>query len=147
MPPETFWLGIEQFNQRQFYDCHDTLEAIWIEAPESDKRFYQGILQIAVACYHLSNLNQRGAMILLGEGIKRLTEYQPIHYNVDVTQLVTKSYSLLAQLQQVSPDQLKTFATDLFGGNLSTPDIDDSSPNFPEPNSKLPKIVKAKELM
>ncbi len=98
MPPETFWLGIEQFNQRRFYDCHDTLEAIWIEAPELDKRFYQGILQIAVGCYHLSNLNQRGAMILLGEGVKRLSEYQPIYYDIDVAQLVSESYSLLAQL-------------------------------------------------
>ena len=140
MPPETFWLGIEQFNQRQFYDCHDTLEAIWIEAPELDKKFYQGILQIAVGCYHLSNLNQRGAMILLGEGVKRLSEYQPIHYDIDVTQLVTESYSLLSQLQQLSPDQLKTFATEVFDGNLSTPDSNDSSHNYSESNNRLPKI-------
>ena len=135
MPPETFWLGIKQFNQRQFYDCHDTLEAIWIESPEYDKKFYQGILQIAVACYHLSNLNQQGAMILLGEGIKRLTQYQPTHYDIDVAQLVTESYTLLAQLQQTSSDQLETFATDLFGEDLSSNNVSDS-------NSKLPTIIK-----
>jgi predicted metal-dependent hydrolase len=119
VPPETFWLGLKQFNQRQFYDCHDTLEAIWIEASEYDKNFYQGILQIAVACYHLSNLNQRGAMILLGEGIKRLNEYQPLHYNVDVTQLVAESYTLLVQLQQLASDQLPEFTTELFADKSS----------------------------
>ena len=57
MTPQAFWQGVEEFNQQQFYACHDTLEAIWIEAPESDKRFYQGVLQVAVGCYHLSNNN------------------------------------------------------------------------------------------
>ena len=143
MPPETFWLGIRQFNQRQFYDCHDTLEAIWIEAPELDKKFYQGILQVAVGCYHLSNLNQRGATILLGEGVKRLSEYQPVYYDINVAQLVTESYSLLAQLQQLSPEEIETFAKELFGGNLSTPNIEDTGDNFSHGDNKLPQIVKA----
>lgn len=26
-----FWLGAEQFNNREFYACHDTFEAIWME--------------------------------------------------------------------------------------------------------------------
>ena len=134
MPPEAFWLGIKQFNQRQFYDCHDTLEAIWIEAPELDKRFYQGILQIAVGCYHLSNLNQQGAMILLGEGIKRLSEYQPVYYDIDVTQLVTESYSLLTSLQQLSPNQLPTFTTELFRENPH------SSPDFSGSDNQLPTL-------
>ncbi|MGK7902131.1 MAG: DUF309 domain-containing protein, partial [Hormoscilla sp.] len=30
--PSAFWQGIEQFNQQEFYACHDTLEALWIEA-------------------------------------------------------------------------------------------------------------------
>nr|WP_298976038.1 DUF309 domain-containing protein [uncultured Thermosynechococcus sp.] len=35
---------------------------------EPERRFYQGLLQIAVACHHLSRGNQRGAILLLGEG-------------------------------------------------------------------------------
>ena len=114
MPPESFQLGIQQFNQRQFYECHDTLEAIWIEAPEMDKRFYQGILQVAVACHHLSNLNLRGAIILLGEGVRRLSDYQPDYYEVDVTQLLEDSVFLLQTLQQLDPDLLDEFVTELF---------------------------------
>ena len=55
--PDEFWQGVEQFNAGQYYACHDTLEALWIEAAEPEKTFYQGILQIAVALYHLSNHN------------------------------------------------------------------------------------------
>ncbi len=96
-----FWEGIEQFNRQQFYACHDTLEEIWMEAMEPQRTFYQGILQIAVALYHLGNDNLRGATILLGEGSNRLRRYQPTYAEVDVTALVTQSTELLARLQQI----------------------------------------------
>jgi uncharacterized protein len=102
LPPE-FWQAIEQFNQQAFYECHDTLEALWMEAIEPEKRFYQGILQIAVACYHLGNQNHRGAVMLLGEGTRRLLDYTSSDYGgdygIDVTKLVEQSTLLLEALQ------------------------------------------------
>ncbi|HIK28551.1 MAG: DUF309 domain-containing protein [Oscillatoriaceae bacterium SKW80] len=103
--PQQFWQGVEQFNQQEFYACHDTLEALWIEASEPEKQFYQGILQIAVAFYHLGNHNLRGATILLGEGISRLRNYQPTYFNIDVQQLVADSAAILKSLQQAKPEQ------------------------------------------
>ena len=104
-----FERGIAEFNQQQFYACHDTLEAIWIDAPEIDKRFYQGILQVAVGCYHLSNDNLRGAIILLGEAVRRLCDYQPDYQGVDVEQLLQQAVQLLHALQQLKPEQAKDF--------------------------------------
>ena len=104
-----FERGIAEFNQQQFYACHDTLEAIWIDAPEMDKRFYQGILQVAVGCYHLSNDNLRGATILLGEAVRRLCDYQPDYQGVDVEQLLQQAVQLLQALQQLKPEQAKDF--------------------------------------
>jgi hypothetical protein len=105
LPPE-FWQAVDQFNQRQFYDCHDTLEALWMEALEPDKRFYQGILQIAVGLYHLGNENWRGAVILMGEGMNRLRDYQPNYGNVEVEKLLTQTAQLLKILQQTGPEQV-----------------------------------------
>jgi predicted metal-dependent hydrolase len=104
-----FERGIAEFNQQQFYACHDTLEAIWIDAPEMDKRFYQGILQVAVGCYHLSNDNLRGAIILLGEAVRRLCDYQPDYQGVDVELLLQQAVQLLHALQQLQPEQAKDF--------------------------------------
>lgn len=109
MLPDEFWQGVEEFNQEEFYTCHDTLEALWIEASEPDKTFYQGVLQIAVACYHLGNLNLRGAVILLGEGSKRLSRYQPTYENINIESLLEQSLDLLKTLQQIDPDQLAEF--------------------------------------
>lgn len=113
MAAQQFWQAIEEFNQQQFYACHDTLEALWIDAVEPHKSFYQGILQIAVGCYHLGNHNWRGAVILLGEGTKRLQSYQPIYQNIDVSSLFSQSLDLLAALQNLDPEKIVEFATKL----------------------------------
>lgn len=105
LPPQ-FWQGIEEFNQREYYACHDTLEAIWMEANEPQKTFYQGILQVSVALYHLGNQNLRGAMILLGEGIGKLSRYQPDYETIEVTDLIIQSQDLLKYLQQVYSENI-----------------------------------------
>ncbi|MFN6534820.1 MAG: DUF309 domain-containing protein [Nostoc sp. EkiNYC01] len=104
--PQEFWQGIEQFNSGEFYACHDTLEALWIEASEPEKTFYQGILQIAVAIYHLENRNWRGAVILLGEGSNRLRRYPSSYGGIDVDELLSQSVALLKTLQQIGAEKI-----------------------------------------
>jgi predicted metal-dependent hydrolase len=106
--PQQFWQGVEQFNTGEFYACHDTLEALWMEATEPEKTFYQGILQIAVALYHLGNHNWRGAAILLGEGSNRLRRYPSVYGGIDVDELLEQSTALLRTLQQTEPEKLAT---------------------------------------
>ncbi|WP_324283073.1 DUF309 domain-containing protein [Cyanobacterium aponinum UTEX 3221] len=119
--------AIAEFNQQKFYDCHDTLEAIWMESVEPDKTFYQGILQVAVGCYHLTNINWKGAVILLGEGIRKLREYEPEYLDINVNKLVEESYDLLLALQQIDPDSVSIFCQKLLSqeleNNLSFPII------------------------
>ncbi|MGG6264704.1 DUF309 domain-containing protein [Leptolyngbya sp. AN03gr2] len=109
--PEEFWQGVDQFNQGEFYACHDTLEAIWIEAPMFDKKFYQGILQIAVGLYHLGNHNWRGAVILMGEGLSRLGDYQPDYGGINVEQLVDETAEFLSQVQTIGADRVSRIVT------------------------------------
>ncbi|MEA5420449.1 DUF309 domain-containing protein [Spirulina sp. CCNP1310] len=112
MLPTAFEDAIAQFNRGEFYACHDTLEALWFEALEPEKTFYQGILQVAVACYHLENENRRGAVMLLGEGVRRLRDYQPDYGGIDVAQLMTAGLNLLHHLQQ-SSDRIELGPTPL----------------------------------
>ena len=123
MSPE-FERGIAEFNRQEFYACHDTLEAVWVEAEEADKRFYQGILQVAVGCYHLSNDNLRGAIILLGEAVRRLRDYQPEYEGIDVEQLLQQAIALLQALQQLNPDRTSYFFQQL---QKQPPETDNSS--------------------
>jgi uncharacterized protein len=107
-PPE--WIqGINEFNAGEYYACHDTLEALWMDSIDPDKKFYQGVLQIAVACYHLHNRNWRGAVTLLGEGIGRLPYYQPVYAGIDVARLIQDSNNLLKILQSIGIDGIGDF--------------------------------------
>jgi uncharacterized protein len=104
------WLqGIDEFNKQEYYACHDTLEALWMDSIDPDKKFYQGVLQIAVACYHLHNRNWRGAVTLLGEGIGRLPYYQPVYSGIDVTKLIQDSRNLLTTLQSIGAEGVDSF--------------------------------------
>ena len=84
MVDPAFEEAIAQFNSGDYYACHDTLESIWNDAWQSDRAFYQGILQIAVGLYHLKSQNWHGAAILLGEGTSRLPAYLPDYQSIDV---------------------------------------------------------------
>jgi len=133
--PQEFWQGVEQFNQGQFYACHDTLEALWMEATEPQKTFYQGILQIAVALYHLGNSNWRGAVILLGEGINRLRRYPPTYAGIDVDELLISSAAMLTALQQAGPEKIGDWIIGNGGIALSNE----------EQALRLPKLIPAVE--
>ena len=112
--PDDFLVGVRQLNEGEFYSCHDTLEALWFEMIEPEKSLYQGILQIAVACYHLENHNLRGATILMGEGLQRLRNNEEQDYaGFDITDLVGQGEKLLLTLQLLEPDKIEALATDL----------------------------------
>ncbi|CAI9099361.1 OLC1v1036168C1 [Oldenlandia corymbosa var. corymbosa] len=64
--------AVELFNRKEYYKCHDVLEAIWNKSQEPARTLVHGILQCAVGFYHLFNQNHKGAMMELGEGLCKL---------------------------------------------------------------------------
>ncbi|HLV82087.1 MAG TPA: DUF309 domain-containing protein [Chthonomonadaceae bacterium] len=71
--PAAFYTALEQFNQGEYFACHETLEALWIPEMRSVREIYQGVLQIAVGCYHLTARgNWVGAVNKLEAGARRL---------------------------------------------------------------------------
>lgn len=104
--PSEFWQGVAQFNRGDFYACHDTIEALWHEAGEPEKDFYQGVLQVAVGCYHLQNDNWRGAAVLLGAGASRLEPYEPSYASINVVSLRDRALDLLMALHRAGAADL-----------------------------------------
>ena len=77
-----FGEAVRLFNAGEWYACHDGFEELWHETQGPCRRTLQGILQIAVAHHHLDRGNQRGAMVLLGEGLGRLQGAGPIQFEL-----------------------------------------------------------------
>ncbi|HIK44254.1 MAG TPA: DUF309 domain-containing protein [Leptolyngbyaceae cyanobacterium M65_K2018_010] len=109
-PPPDLQQGIALFNQGRYYECHDCLEALWMEAEVVEKAFYQGILQIAVGFYHLGNHNWQGGTILLGEGVNRLRPFEPYYQGIAVDRLVDCGWAWLRALQQAGTQGVSTIA-------------------------------------
>lgn len=126
--PDEFWVGVEQFNQGEYYACHDTLEALWMDAIAPQKPFYQGILQIAVGLYHLGNQNWHGAAILLGEGSNRLAPFEPTFGNIDVSGLVDVAHAWLSALQQTGPEGIEPLTNALISGSAA----ENATPTLPK---------------
>lgn len=75
--------GIRQFNDRLFFECHDTLEEMWSALRGDERDFVQGLIQIAVAFYHLGNGNTPGAVRLFDRGLERLRAYPEQYAGLD----------------------------------------------------------------
>lgn len=63
--------GIEEFNAREFFEAHETLEVYWNTLSGYEKELVQSIIQAAVAYYHFGRGNKVGAKKLLTRAVTR----------------------------------------------------------------------------
>jgi predicted metal-dependent hydrolase len=88
LPSDALLLAISQFNNRNWFECHETLEDLWMGEHGGMRDFYQGILQISVAMHHWKNGNFDGAISLLKGGVVYLINVQPVCRQVDVADFI-----------------------------------------------------------
>jgi hypothetical protein len=60
-----------------------------------------------VGLYHLGDRNWKGSMILLGEGISRLRDFQPEYMDINVSKLIQDSAELLNKIQKSGKEELE----------------------------------------
>jgi hypothetical protein len=76
--------GIAEFNARHFFECHDTLEELWSGVRGPSRSFFQGLIQVAVAFYHLGNGNRAGARSMLERALRRFDGYPSPYAGFDL---------------------------------------------------------------
>lgn len=67
-----FERGVEEFNGQFFFEAHDTWEELWMQTTGPHRLFYQGLIQVSVGFYHLSNGNYKGACSQFGKALAKL---------------------------------------------------------------------------
>jgi len=107
--PEALRHGIEQFNAGEFFEQHETLEALWRDTRTPIRGLYHGILQIGVGFHHWRNGNHHGASVLLDEGIDRLKPFAPACQGVDVTALINDATAARDELLRLGSDGMKDY--------------------------------------
>lgn len=80
--------GIEFFNECDFFEAHEVWEELWADFQGDSRKFYQGLIQVAVCLHHFCNGNIRGAKKLYNTSTAYLEPYRPNHADLDVDKLV-----------------------------------------------------------
>ncbi len=108
-PPAGLYIGIAEFNRGAYFECHETLEHLWMREPGPIRRLYQGILQVGVGFYHLRNGNYRGTLNLLDSATGYLAGFGPVCLGVEVARLVADAAAVRAAVLARGPTALPTF--------------------------------------
>lgn len=94
-----FRTAVALFNGARYWHAHEAWETLWRSAPEEERDFYQGLIQVAAGLLHLQRRNMRGARNKLAEGVEKLRNYEPAHQGVFVNELIGEARRLLDDLE------------------------------------------------
>ena len=104
-PYEPLYLrGIAAFNECDYYESHELWEELWTDYRGPSRKFYQGLIQAAVALYHFGNGNIRGARKLHASARDYLHPYAPQHLGLDLEGFLAAFDRCLAEVAASTED-------------------------------------------
>jgi predicted metal-dependent hydrolase len=109
--------GIEYFNECEFFEAHEVWEELWADVEGDSRKFYQGLIQVAVCLHHFGNGNIRGAKKLFHSSTQYLRPYAPMYAGLDVDKLLT---------------ELQTCCSEILASTEEFPKIDIDPETIPE---------------
>ena len=103
--------GLKLFNEKKFYEAHEIWEDLWTEYRQVDDKFIQGLIQLSVGYFHISNTNKRGAVSLFNKSLSKFELFRGIHRNLDVDLIIMSVNEALYNLEQI--DEMENFCWDI----------------------------------
>ncbi len=80
--------GIELFNEQKYWECHESLEDLWMEDKNDSARYiYWAIIQVAAACIHYRDSKIIGAQGMINKAREKFRRTRELHV---LTPLVLK---------------------------------------------------------
>jgi predicted metal-dependent hydrolase len=95
-----------EFNRGDWFECHETLEDLWVGEDGETRDFYQGFLQVAVALHHWREGNYGGAVRVLEAGIDYLRRVGPVCQRMDVAGFVSAAERLQEELTALGAERM-----------------------------------------
>lgn len=90
--------GIDYFNDCEFFEAHEIWEELWADMEGPSRKFFQGLIQVAVCLHHFGNGNIRGAKKLYHSSTTYLEAYRPVHADLDVDKLLAELERCCAEI-------------------------------------------------
>ena len=100
------------FNQHLFFEVHEVLEPQWMKEQGEVKSFLQGLIQIAVAFYHLGRGNLAGTRSLLHEGLIKIAPHSPACLGIELRDFIAGLEQCQQVISDLSPETYRQFSPD-----------------------------------
>jgi uncharacterized protein len=89
--------SVTLFNQGHYWECHEALEPLWLNAEGLDKHFYGGIILLAAALHKAQVMNSpRGGRRNYAKALTHLALIPDIYFGVSVRKLEASVHSALS---------------------------------------------------
>jgi predicted metal-dependent hydrolase len=121
--------GVRFFNEGDFFEAHEVWEGLWLETSGPERRFYQGLIQAAVALYHFGNGNLRGAVKLYGSSLGYLEQFAPTYLGLNLEFFRQQMERCFAEALSPLSGQTVCLQEDL----VPRIDLDPEPSSWPEP--------------
>lgn len=95
--------GLALFNAGRFFEAHEELEDLWRKMHGPERRYLQGLIQVAAGFHHHSRGNLQGAVSLIGRGSERLDHAPDIFLGIALVPLRRELMQWLQALAAGSP--------------------------------------------
>ncbi len=95
--------GIRLFDSRHYFEAHEALEMAWREEPGAIRDLYRGILQVAVAYYHIQRGNYVGARKLFNRCRRWLAPFPEVIAGINLGQFRKDFTEVEASLIRLGP--------------------------------------------
>ena len=83
-----FQQGLDYYRSNDYFEAHESWEDLWSDYYLEDRKFVQGLIQLAVSFVHLGRGNMNGAKSLLNKCTEKFKLFSGIHREIDVNQLL-----------------------------------------------------------
>lgn len=90
--------AVGQFNRGRFFDCHETLEGVWLRHRGPSRDFFQALILVSVGFHHLERGNRVGALRTFAKARDRFEAYPASHLGFDVDRERARLETLLEAL-------------------------------------------------
>lgn len=97
--------GLDQFNDRYWFQAHETLEDLWHVTPLPERTLFQGIIQAAAGLVHYARGEYPGILKLFDGSLDKLMGFTPKHLGVDVAGLVVAMQLARTELEALGPER------------------------------------------
>ena len=98
---ELFIKGLESFNNRSFYDAHEYWEDLWSDYRLKDAKLIQGLIQLSVGYFHITNSNINGARGLLNKCLPKFQLFKPEARGLNIDFIINRVEQSLQNLDDV----------------------------------------------